>query len=596
MQQQTRLIRLRFRRRLRKGQRQVEDLGVQAEQGIEQHLFKRFERLAQVKRFVIGWVGLALIIIAGLAAQNLALSSYYQTVKTIPGGIYNEGVLGRFTNANPIYATSDADATVSRLLFASLFTVDNEGKLVGDLASGYSVDARGATYTVRLKPKLTWHDGKPLTSADVLFTYQLIQNPDVRSPLQAGWKGIEISAPDARTVIFKLPDALASFPYSLNNGIVPRHLLSDAAVADLRSADFNTVKPVGSGPFALQAIEVSGNGKPQNSQQQIALVPFKGYHAGKPQLQKFVVQVFADQTDLIRSFDNSQLTAAQGLTEQPKELTSSESVVQHSLTLRAATMVFFKTSSGVLAEQPVRQALVQATDVPQIIKAIGYPARQVRQPLLTGQLGYDPIHNQADFDQKAAAAKLDAAGWVLTKNGLRAKAGKPLRFTLTAANTPESKKVTKQLQKQWRAVGVNMQVQLQNGTDFQNSLNYHSYDAILNGISIGVDPDVFVYWDSTQADIRSSNRLNLSEYKNETADTALEAGRTRLDPTLRVIKYKPFLQVWQQDSPAVSLYQPRVLYLTHGQVNGLSERAINTPADRFINVHNWQIREARVTN
>ena len=147
-----------------------------------------------------------------------------------------------------------------------------------------------------------------------------------------------------------------------------------------------------------------------------------------------------------------------------------------------------------------------------------------------------------------------------------------------------------------KALGVKLDVQLQDSSDFQSTINYHSYDAVLNGISIGVDPDVFVYWDSSQADPRSSHRLNLSEYKNGTADSALESGRTRIDPGLRVIKYKPFLQEWQKDAPAIGLYQPRLLYLTNGPVAGLSENPITSPTDRFINVQNWQIREAKVTN
>src|SRR6185437_7044334 len=98
---------------------------------------------------------------------------------------------------------------------------------------------------------------------------------------------------------------------------------------------------------------------------------------------------------------------------------------------------------------------------------------------------------------------------------------------------------------QWKELGVKVDVHLQQPEDFQNTLTTHAYDAVLHGISIGVDPDVFVYWDSSQSDIRSANRLNLSEYKSDAADDSLEAGRTRLDPTLRAIKYKPFLQAWQ---------------------------------------------------
>jgi hypothetical protein len=70
---------LRFRRRLRKGQRQVEDLGQQAEQEIDRHLFRRFESLRPVQRFLFGWLGLLVLLIGGVAVQNASLSGYYQT-------------------------------------------------------------------------------------------------------------------------------------------------------------------------------------------------------------------------------------------------------------------------------------------------------------------------------------------------------------------------------------------------------------------------------------------------------------------------------------------------------------------------------------
>jgi len=127
-------------------------------------------------------------------------------------------------------------------------------------------------------------------------------------------------------------------------------------------------------------------------------------------------------------------------------------------------------------------------------------------------------------------------------------------------------------------------------------LEFHTYDALLHAISIGVDPDVFAYWDSSQADIRSNARLNFSEYKSTTADTALEAGRTRLDPALRIVKYRPFLQAWQTDAPALGLYQPRFLYITRGTVYGLTDHALNSDSDRYASVADWQIHTAKVTD
>ncbi|MDB5170369.1 MAG: hypothetical protein JWO35_63, partial [Candidatus Saccharibacteria bacterium] len=459
-----RRIKLRFRRQLRKSQKQVEDIGTQAEQNIEQHLFKRFGRLSEVRRFVTGWTLLLVLLISGLLAQNVLLSSYYQTVRAVPGGIYTEGVLGTFTNASPLYATSNADASVSRLLFAGLLRYNDQGKLVGDLASGYTVDEKGITYTVHLKPGLKWHDGQPLTSADVLFTYKAIQNPDAQSPLQGSWRDIDVTAPDAQTVVFTLASPLAPFAYNLTNGIVPEHVLGDVPPSDLRSTDFNTVRPVGSGPFTWEAIEVTGD-KRETAQEQIALLPFKDYHGDVPKLQEMIIHVYASRDQLISAFKDKQLTAAVGLTSVPKEFNSIGQLQEHSLTLKAANMVFFKTTSGVLADQKVRKALVQAADVSHIIKSLDYSARAVRAPFLVGQLGYDPTLTQPGFDLKTAKAGLDVAGWLPGKDGVRFKDGKPLTFVLSAADTPEYKMVTGKLKQQWQALGAKLDVQLQNPTD-----------------------------------------------------------------------------------------------------------------------------------
>ncbi len=594
---QFRLIRLRFRRRLRKGQQQVEGLGQQAEQQFEQHFFRRFGRLAQVRRFVISWVLLLLILIGALVTQNFLLSGYFQTLKAVPGGIYKEGVLGTFTNANPLYATSEVDSTVSHLIFAGLLTYNEKNQLVGDLAADYTVDSKGSLYTVHLKPHLTWQDGKPLTSADVVFTYQLIQNPDTQSPLQAGWQGIVVTAIDPLTVTFKLASPLASFPTNLTNGLVPQHLLSGIPLTELRSAEFNTVKPVGAGPFAWQAIQVTGS-DPALAQEQIALLPFEKYQGGKPKLQQFVVHAFASHSQLVKAFGANQLNGVEGLDSVPPNLDHITALQTHNLLLTAATMVFFKTSSGVLADSKLRSALVQGVDTGAIINQLGYPTHAVHEPLLIGQVGYNPAYKQAGYNLKAAKALLDADGWLAASNGIRSKGGQALAFNLVAVDTPEYRFVVHDLEKAWSRLGVQLRPQFLSSADFQSALSQHEhdYDAVLYGISIGIDPDVFVYWDSSQADIRSTNRLNLSEYKNATADAALEAGRTRLDPALRTIKYKPFLQAWQQDNPALGLYQPRLLYLTDGTVVGLNDHTVNTPTDRFSNVQNWEIRQAKVTN
>jgi peptide/nickel transport system substrate-binding protein len=591
-----RTTQLRIRRVFRRRQRQVEAAATAAEKSLDSNLIGRFDHLMQVKRFTAGWLGLALLVVFATTVQTIGLSKYYQTVQPAPGGIYNEGIVGTYSNASPVFATGSVDIAMSRLIFAGLLKYDDKNSLTGDLATGYTVDATGKHYVVKLRPSLTWHDGKPLTASDVVFTYHLIQNPDVGSPLQASWQGIAVAAPDPLTVTFDLPNPFSPFPYSLTTGIVPEHLLATVPATQVRSNSFNTLHPVGAGPFAWQAIQTNNSTDPDKVVALLALQPFAHYAGGAPQLGGFVLHAFGSQDAMVNAFRKRTINAMTGLGSMPNTLTGASDVQEVDFPSTAAVMTFFRTSGGVLADAQIRQALVQGANTVDILRNLGYAARPVREPLLVGQLGYDPTYAQAKYSPAAVNAILDKDGWPRGTNGMRSKNGQPLTFNLYGEDTPENRQISTILVKDWKALGVQAVPVLQSLLDFQTTLQTHGYDALLYGISIGVDPDVYPYWDSTQADTGSGSQLNLSEYKSATADASLEAGRTRQDPALRTIKYRPFLQAWQTDAPALGLYQPRFLYITRGPVYGLDEHTLNTDADRYYSVADWQIHTAKVTN
>lgn len=585
-----RTTKLRWRRRFRRSRRKVEGIGEQAEQQLEEQVIARLGRLWKVRRFLFAWLLLITLVITTLVVQTRALGGYYQTQQPEPGGTYTEGILGSFTTANPLYATGLVDSSVSRLVFSGLFKYDDKNQLVGDLADNWAVNDRGNVYTVTLKPNLHWQDGHNLTVDDVLFTYQTIQNPDADSTLFNSWKGVTIAKVDNKSISFTLPQALSSFPYSMVNGIIPKHILKDVPPTQLRSIPFDTTNPVGAGPFSWKAIEVT-NTDPEKREERVALSPNKYYAGGKPKLDSFVIRAFHSESAIIDSFNRQELNGVVGFNKVPDQINQKTEVRRYSFPLTSETMVFFRVSEGPLSEPTVRKALVQATDVPGIASGLGYPTKTVDEPFLRSQPGYDKSLAQFPYDVNASNQILDAAGWVRGADGFRSKGGQPLTFRLVTENTPEYSYVANKLQEQWKAVGVKVEVALEQASDLQTSLAFHNYDALLYGISIGVDPDVLAYWHSSQADIRSANRLNLSEYKSVAADKALEAGRTRADALNRTIKYRPFLEAWRNDAPAVGLYQPRFLYIAHQTVAGLTEHTINTPTDRYSNVENWMIRQ-----
>jgi peptide/nickel transport system substrate-binding protein len=584
-------IKLKWRRVLRKRKRQAGEIGATTDENIEKHLIKRLVRLPKVRRFLFGWMCLLVILSVGVVLQSRALEPKYQTLQPKFGGLYTEGIVGSFSNANPLYTSGTVDSSVSKLVFAGLLKHDSNNELVGDLAEDWSIDETEKIYTVKLRENLRWHDGKPLTSKDVVYTYKLIKNPDTKSALNSSWRNIKISAPDEKTVVFTLPGSLSSFPYSLTNGIIPEHILGSIDPSQLRSNDFNNINPVGSGPFKFSRVEVIGT-DPNLKQEKVALEAFDDYHFGRPKLDRFIIRTFPSEGSLLEAYKDKQVKAIVGLDSLPNDLKDKEDTEEIGLPLTGEVMVFFKTSQDVLKDQAVRKALVLSTDKKTLLEKLPYPVAAIDEPILRSHIGYNKSLRQVTGKVDEAKKTLDAAGWVVDPaTGMRAKDGQKLSFKLYSQTNEEYSAIAGELQNQWRNIGVDMQVELQTEDDLQNTLALHNYDALLYGIAIGPDPDVYAYWHSAQVDPRAQSRLNFSEYKSSTADQALEGGRTRSDPEVRAAKYKPFLEDWRNDAPALALYQPRFLYVVRQPLTGFEVKSVNSAADRFANVENWAVRQ-----
>jgi peptide/nickel transport system substrate-binding protein len=257
-------------------------------------------------------------------------------------------------------------------------------------------------------------------------------------------------------------------------------------------------------------------------------------------------------------------------------------------------MTFFNNSHSPLDDASVRRALILGTNRNKLVSLFDQPVRLADSPLLKGQLGYDKSLVEPVYDFSAANQTLDQAGWPKGANGIRSKNGKQLAFILSAQDTPNYSKAAQFLLQSWTKLGVKAQVSYFGRDDLQGSvIANHDYDALLYGVSIGVDPDVYAYWDSSQASITSQGHLNLSEYKSTAADQAIEGGRTRADPAIRAVKYKTFLTQWVKDLPAMPLYQPNYLYITRGPVFNYERKSANAPADMYYGVNDWMVRQKR---
>lgn len=586
---------LQLRRLLRRRRRVTEEAVQQATDNIDKNLIGRFGRVMKVKRFTFGMIALVLLLSITTLLQTVALSSAYQTRQPIDGGNYHEGLVGTFSTANPLYATGAVDTAVSRLVFAGLFKYDSNNRIVGNLAKDYSVDETGKIYTVHLRENLHWHDGKPLTADDVVFTFSTIQNPDARSVLRGSMRGVIVSKLSANTVTFSLSSALSSFPGSLTVGVLPQHILGKVLPSDLRAASFNTVEPIGAGPFMWQQLQLNDtSSQGEGTAATITLERFERYHEGAPKINRFSIHTYETIEDLLGAFDRREVIAISGLKSTPRELQAKKDVVIQSFQSTASMMTFFNMQSGgAVNDVAVRRGLMYGTSRRVIMQKLNQSLKIVQAPMLTDQFAYDEAYEQPLYDKVKADEALTQAGWVAGKDGTRFKDGKRLSINLYAEETSDNKIVTDELKRQWREIGAEAVITLQPSMYFQITLQTRGYDAVLHGISIGIDPDVYAYWHSSQA---ADGGMNLSNYKSAVADKSLEAGRTRQDESQRALKYKPFLKAWLEDVPAIGMFRPRIYYVTRGPVYGLDEHLINTDADRYYSVEHWQIRTAYVNN
>ncbi len=169
---------------------------------------------------------------------------------TPPPMVYREGIVGLPSSINPLTARTQVDRDIVALVFSGLVRRGPNGSVLPDLAANWTVGDKGQSYTFTLRPDAVWQDAEPVTSADVVFTVQTLQDPTYTGPAAGSWREVTVTAIDERTVRFDLATPLGGFLQAATQPLLPVHLLENVPPATLGDAPFNA-DPVGSGPYRL---------------------------------------------------------------------------------------------------------------------------------------------------------------------------------------------------------------------------------------------------------------------------------------------------------------------------------------------------------
>lgn len=486
------------------------------------------------------------------------------------GGEYSEGVVGYPQMINPLYAVNhDINDDLSRLIYSSLFAYDDNGRLNNDLAESVIINASGTEYIIKIKDKVKWHNGGELTADDVIFTLDRIQNPDYHSPLRLALAKVVAEKINNTTIKFNLTESYAPFLELLTFGILPKNLWENISPNAAALSDLN-LKPIGSGPFKFKSLIKNSGGDLKD----YYLTVNNDYYGQIPYLRTIDFKFFSSYQEAIKALNDNQII---GLSYLPfnlrSDLLAQNSLKFHELIQSQIVALFFNYDKNKnLSDKAVRVALATALDKKQIIKEVFSGIYQSDDgPILPGNFAYNEAITKYNYTPETAAETIKA---------------KPLATTLTVIDSGSNIAVVEKIKNYWEKIGVKVTLKIISSEQAAKVIKNRDFEILLYGESVGGDPDVYAFWNSSQV---GAGGLNLSNYNNPAVDKLLVEARTTTNLSERLIKYKKFQEIITSDLPAIFLYSPTYTYVQGSNLYGFSGTAVVEPADRFGGVSSWYL-------
>ncbi len=522
----------------------------------------------------------AVTVISAVALAGIFVAQA-TTVVPAPGGDYTEGMVGQPEYVNPVTAASMTDLSLTKLIYSNIY----------DIADSVTASPDGRTWDIRLKENLHWQDGEKLTSDDVIFTVQSIQNADAGSPLYQSWQGVAVSRASELEVQFSLANPYAFFGDNLKNlYILPKHLFANAPPGNWHLSDYN-LKPVGSGPYEF----VSYDKKSDGTISAYHLQAWSDYFGNRPLIKNIDLEFFANVADLVKSFNAGQIDGMGGMNastlatiERPYDLFAWPTSAYYA--------VFFNESKNIaLQDSAVREALAMAVDRTALMNdALGGQGSPEYGPIPQGAPYFTPTVTTTSLD--LASATLTADGWIPGAGGIRAKTiqktSVPLAVNLTVPQIDFLTKTAQDLQTAWQSIGVQVNITTDDPQDLlANGVKNRDYESLLFGNVLGPSSDLYAFWDSSE---RFSPGLNLAIYSNKKVDALIETARETLGDATRTAEFAAAENNIVNDMPAIFLYSPDYLFVTDKDVRGITPSFLSDPSDRFRAIDAWYLNTARV--
>lgn len=488
--------------------------------------------------------------------------TFIATIHT-PGGVFL-----------PYFYDNGWDGNATAPIFASLVSVDDNGKLSPDLAESWKVSSDNLVYTYHLRKNLKFSDGSPITADDVAFTLTLLDDPaysggvDISQSYIKGsddYKNGKATSIEGIKIIDELTIQITTEKINpLNLSILGGQVLSKAYYGkgyekgklDYLKALYGT--PVGSGPYKLDKY-VPG--------QEVRYIANSNYYGGKPNIEHLIFKVTSASTAL-ENFQTGD-TDLDSFSTDKDTIDQLQSLGFANIRIKSIAdygLIYINNKKTYLKDKAVRQALIYGLDRQKIVDTMysgyGQVANVIGAPTLWSYTE-DGI-NRYKFDQAKAKKLLDDDGWKVGSDGIREKNGQKLKLSyLTSKDTDKNIPIAKE---DYKAIGIDFEPEVMDSNTLIQKLTKGEYDLVGGFRSNGlVDPDDAVEEFSSN---QSSNE-NVSGYSNPKVDKLIKEGISTLDQNKRKETYKKLYQELSNDPPVILIDYRKSVSAWNSRIQGI---------------------------
>jgi len=471
-------------------------------------------------------------------------------------------------------------------IFDGLLRSKPDLSLQANLAEAWEIRDGGLVFYYKLRDDIYWHDGKPVTTADVKFTFEWMIHPDYTGVRASLWEKLEgvaafrtgeadhvsgIKVLNEREIEFHFSEIDAPAYRNVSTWpISPEHVFAGTPIKDLEKHEAIR-RPIGSGPFKFENF-VEG--------QYLSMVSNERYHLGVPRIDRIIVKVVSADVALAHLLTGSVDAALMSPNKRDWDKIKTSgflSIIEYPM--NGYQYMGMNNQHELFGDVRVRQALTYAIDRQGLVDSLldGMGIVQVGH-MAKASWAYNDLLKPYPFDPARTRRLLADAGFTPGADGILQRDGERFSFTLSyPTGDPVRMDSALVIQQNLKDVGIEVRLDIMEVASLAEKVFEHrDFDAYLLGWELDADPDATSLW-------ASGETWNAVQFLHQKSDELLAAGRSVLETEARKKIYHEWQLLLYNEAPYVFLYAPNEAYVFNSALKGFSPN----PFGFWWNVEKW---------